>query len=179
LSTNPTQARFAGGASLESLYRRYSNRLRRYVARAFGAGPPDPDDVVHAAFEKFACVENKAQIGNPEAFLKKTARNYVLDQRRRDKVRSDHAAETLYLSDDGDDLNAERVISAKERWEILERAIRSMDSRRRDVLIMNRIHGISFAEIARFRGFSPSLAKQLFAQALVICERALREAGAE
>jgi RNA polymerase sigma-70 factor (ECF subfamily) len=179
LSINPTQAQYAELADLEGLYRRYSNALRRYVARAFGAGPPDPEDVVHAAFEKYACVEDKAQVANPEAFLKITARNYVLDQRRRAKVRSDHAAETLCLSDEGDDLNAERVLSAKERWDILERAIRSMDRRRQEVLIMNRIHGISFAEIARLQGFSPSLAKQLFAQALVICERALREGGGE
>lgn len=179
MGTNPTHAPYPEVADLDGLYRRYNNALRGYVARAFGAGPPDPEDVVHAAFEKYACVEDKAQVANPEAFLKITARNYVLDQRRRAKVRSDHAAETLCLTDDGDDLNAERVLSAKERWDILERAIRSMDSRRREVLIMNRIHGISFAEIARLKGFSPSLAKQLCAQALVICERALREASDE
>lgn len=166
-------------AKLDSLYRRHCEALRRYIASTFGAGPPDPEDVVQIAFEKFAGLENPGHVENPAAFLKTTARNYVLDQRRRMKVRADHARSERDTSGESDDVDAERVLVGRERWDILERAIRTMDSRKREVLIMNRIHGLSYAEIARRKGFSQTLAKMLVAEALVQCERALREAGGE
>ena len=167
------------GGEVDRLYRAYKDRLRRYVARSFGAGPPDPEDVVQVAFEKFVAHEDRGSIANPEAFLATSARNYVLDQRRRLKVRADHADGERILGADCDDFDAERVVSAKERWGILERAIQDMDPRRQEILIMNRIHGLSYAEIARRLHCSPTLVKTLAAQALVICERALREADSE
>jgi RNA polymerase sigma-70 factor (ECF subfamily) len=164
---------------VERVYRSYKDRLRRYVAATFGAGPPDPEDVVQAAFEKFAGLEDRTAIANPEAFLTTSARNYVLDQRRRLKVRADYSENERISGADSDDFDAERVISARERWGILENAIRTMDPRRQEVLIMNRIHGLSYAEIARRLSCSQTLVKMLAAQALVLCERALREADGE
>ncbi|MBH0113448.1 sigma-70 family RNA polymerase sigma factor [Novosphingobium sp. YJ-S2-02] len=169
----------ASGEELDRLYRGYRDRLRRYVAASFGPGPPDPEDVVQIAFEKFAVREDRHSIESPEAFLARSARNYVLDQRRRQKVRSDHAEGEKILGAVHDDCDAERVLSAKQRWQILERTIRAMDPRRQQVLIMNRIHGVSYAEIARRLKCSPTLVKMHAAQALVQCERALREAEEE
>jgi RNA polymerase sigma-70 factor (ECF subfamily) len=42
---------------VEALYRRYSVAIRHYLERHFGKGPPDPEDAVHAAFERFARLE--------------------------------------------------------------------------------------------------------------------------
>ena len=100
----------------------------------------------------------------------------MLDQRRRFKVRADYAQREQIFCAEHDDRNAERVLSAKQRWQILERAIRDMEPRRQQILIMNRIHGVSYAEIARRLNCSPTLVKMLAAQALVLCERALRDA---
>lgn len=169
----------SSGGDIERLYRSYKDRLRRYVAATFGTGPPDPEDVVQVAFENFAGREDRETIVNPEAFLTTSARNYVLDQRRRLKVRADHADGERIFGADCDDLDAERVLSARERWKVLENAIQNMDPRRREILIMNRIHGLSYAEIARRIECSQTLVKMLAAQALVICERALREADGE
>jgi RNA polymerase sigma-70 factor (ECF subfamily) len=47
------------------------------------------------------------------------------------------------------------------------------------MLIMNRIHGLSYAEIARQKGCSQTLVKTVVARALVACERALREADGD
>lgn len=167
------------GGDVDRLYREYKDRLRRYVAATFGSGPPDPEDVVQVAFEKFAGREDRESIESPEAFLTTSARNYVLDQRRRLKVRAAYADGEILLGSERDDFDAERVLSAKERWGILERAIQKLDPRRQEILIMNRIHGVSYAEIARRLNCSPTLVKMLAAQALVICERALRETEEE
>ncbi len=161
---------------IDGIYRRHSEGIRRYVLRVFGAGPPDPEDVVQAAFERYALLDDREAIENPSAFLKRSARNYVIDQRRRQTVRATYSQTIIAIGEETDDFDAERVLSAKERWAILERAIRSLDHRRQEMLIMNRIHGISFAEIARRKQCSPTLVKMLVAEALVICHRAVRMA---
>lgn len=138
-------------------------------------GPPDPSDVVQAAFEKFIALENHGDIANPRSFLIASARNCALDQRRRLRVRKDYADEKRAIDTDTDDFDPERVLLAKQQWALLEKAIQRLDARRREVLIMNRIDGLSSAEIARRMGCSATLVKTLLAQALVSCQRALRE----
>ncbi|UIJ46288.1 RNA polymerase sigma factor [Sphingomonas cannabina] len=164
---------------MEFAYRSYREDVRRYIAGTFGAGPPDPEDAVQAAFERFAALSDRARVDNPKAFLIRSARNYVIDQRRRQAVRISYVLSETAVATAVEDRDAERVVSAKERLEIIERTIQTMDPRRQQVVIMNRIHGISCAEIARQLDRSPTLIKALLAEALVLCERALREADGE
>lgn len=161
---------------LEALYRRYGNEIRRYVARHFGLGPPEPDDVVQAAFENLASAPNLAELDNPYTFLVRCTRNYVVDQHRRAKVRADHMASESCLETEIDDLHAERVISSRQRYEIMACAIGSLDERRREMLLMNRVEGLSYAEVARRKGCSVTLVKLLVAEALAACHEALDRA---
>ena len=164
---------------LEVHYRQHRSSIRRYIVQRFGHGPPDPDDAVQAAFERFARVEDKAAIVDPGAFLRRSAHNFVLDHHRAEKVRARHANMEEALGADTDDLDPERVLSARQRLAIIERAIRDMDEKRRDVLIMSRIQGLSSAEIARRLRCSPTLVKMRLAEAVMLCLRALRAAGDE
>jgi RNA polymerase sigma-70 factor (ECF subfamily) len=169
----------AADLGVADLFREHHGSIRRYVARTFGSGPPDPDDVVQAAFEKYASLGEPNGIENPKAFLIRTARNYVLDQRRRQSVRSSYAQSVQSEDSSNDDFDGERVLTAKQRWRVLEDAIRKLDRRHQEMLIMNRIHGLSYAEIARQKGCSQTLVKTVVARALVACERALREADGD
>jgi RNA polymerase sigma factor (sigma-70 family) len=162
-------------SEIDDLYRQHRDAVQRYVLHAFGAGPPDPADVAHAAFERFIAIEHREEIANPRAFLIASARNYVLDQRRRFKVRNDYANDVRLGGDISDDFDPERVLLAKQQWQTLQRAIEELDPRRRDILMMNRMQGLSSAEIARRIGCSATLVKTLLAQALVVCQRVLRE----
>jgi RNA polymerase sigma-70 factor (ECF subfamily) len=146
-------------ALVEQIYRRHWAELCRYARRAFGAGPPEPEEVAH-----------------PRAFLYQCARNVVLDQRRRDAVRARADGEVQALSgcDGPVVLDAERVLSGKERLQIVEAAIRVMEAKRRRVLVMHAIHGLGYSEIARREGLSPTRVTQLVASAVAECERALR-----
>jgi RNA polymerase sigma-70 factor (ECF subfamily) len=168
-----------GVEGLDLAYRSHREDIRRYIARTFGAGPPDPEDAVQAAFERYAAIPDRARVENPKAFLIRSARNYVIDQRRRHAVRASYVADEAGTATQAEDRDAERVLSAKERLEIIERTIQTMDPRRQQVLIMNRIHGISCVEIARQLNRSPTLVKTMLAEALTLCERALRQADGE
>ena len=149
---------------LAELYRNHGERLKRYVIRSFGAGPPDPDDVVQAVFVRFAVARLSQPIANPQAFLFSMARNQVIDERRRQAVRTRHARDGAWLAERSDDIDAERVLEAKQRLAAVEAAVETLDPRSREMLLMNRIHGFNCAEIARRRGCSPTLVKQIIAR---------------
>lgn len=164
---------------LSELYRLYRIELVRFVLRTFGEGPPDPEDAAQAAFEHYAALAQPNLIGNPRAFLYRSARNYVIDQKRRMKVRARFAksADAEQIVGSTDELHAERVLDARERLSILNAAIRNLEPRLRDALILSRIHELSYAEVARRTRTSETQAKRLVALAVQACQRALREAG--
>ena len=164
---------------LAELYRRHLSELTRYIARTFGAGPPDPEDVVQEAFAQFAALENPHAVENPRAFLYRSAHNLVVDHHRRRLVRNRFAREQAPAAgaETSDDRDAERVLSARQRLSIVERAIRDMEPRRRTVFVLNRIHELSYAEISRRLRMPETTVKRLVAAAIVECERSLRAHG--
>lgn len=158
---------------LERLYYRHRAEIVRFLTRTFGEGPPDPEDVVQAVFERFAMIARVEQVQNARAFLFRSARNFVIDERRRQAVRSEFVAAAIALADRSDDLDAERVLHSRQNWAAIEAAIGQLDARSREMLLMNRIHGLGYAEIARQKGCSATLVKAVIARALVACHHAL------
>jgi len=168
----------AARLTLAGLYHRYWAELTAYARRTFGAGPPEPEDIVQGAFARYAAMDEDARVANPRAFLYRTAHNIVMDYRRREAVRarlSDQVA-LLDVSEGPANLDAERVLSARQRLAIVDAAVRAMEPRRRKVLIMHAIHGLNLSEIGRRMKISPTRATQLFAEAVAICNTALRDA---
>jgi RNA polymerase sigma-70 factor (ECF subfamily) len=164
---------------LAELYSRHLSELTRYIAKTFGAGPPEPEDVVQEAFAQFAALENPHAVENPRAFLYRSAHNLVVDHHRRHLVRNRFAREqaSTTAAETSDDRDAERVSSARQRLSIVERAIRDMEPRRRTVFVLNRIHELSYAEISRRLRMPETTVKRLVAGAIVECERSLRAHG--
>lgn len=134
---------------------------------------------MQAAFERFARLEGRSEIHDPAAFLRRSAHNFVLDYHRAERVRSNHANLAVTTESVTDDRDPERVLSGRERFAIIKQAILDMDEKRRDVLLMSRIEGLSSAEIARRLGCSPTLVKMRLAEAVMLCHQALRAAEGE
>ena len=185
---NSAPAKIAAGAmssarreALDRLFQRHWNEIVAYVARAFGKGPPDPEDAAQSAFAQYAALEEPERIVNPRAFLYRSAGNYVLDFKRRAKTRArfEASAEAEILMGGSNELTPERVLSAKERAEILEKAVLSLKPRHREALLLNRLHGMSYAQIARAKGVSETEARRLVAMAVRICDQALLAAESE
>lgn len=165
----------AAAGALNDLYRQHFSALSAFVRHKFGAGPPDPEDVAQAAFERYAALPNRGEIRNPKAFLYRCARNYVIDHRRRQAVSMRLAAEVESLNPTGGSADGDpaRVLEAREELAAVLAAVESLDARRREVLILNSIEGLSCAEIARRMGLSQTRVVQLYAQAIAACAKAL------
>jgi len=158
------------------LYRKYRSELCRYVTRTFGRGPPEPEDVVQSAFARYAALVDPGAVENPRAFLYRTAHNVAVEHFRHEATRSRHDSSIVIDSGFTDELDGERVLLARERYRILHDTIERMDTRRRTLLIMNRVHELSFAEIARRTGMSQTQVKRLVADAIVQCNEVLERA---
>lgn len=161
--------------ALDGLYQRHWKEIVFYIRRAFGEGPPDPEDAAQQAFAQYAALAEPERVNNPRAFLYRSAANFVLTFKRRNRTRVRFAlsAEAQFFFGGADEITAERVISAKERAAILERAIGALKARHRDALIMNRIQGMTYLEIAQALKVSETEARRLVTVALKQCDRAM------
>jgi len=160
---------------LEQVYKQHWRNLIGYLYTKYGSGPPDPEDVAQATFVKFAKLDDPFSIKNPKAFLYRVARNITVDSQRKRQTHTSYAqSEVLWQADSMvDDLTAENVLLEKERLQIFEKTIEKLPTERRKLLIMNRVHNLSYAEIARRTNIPVTTVKRHVALAMANCVEAM------
>lgn len=161
-----------GVTDLDALYRGHFSDLCAYVRRQFGPGPPDPEDVAQQAFVRLSVFTDTVQ--NIGSFLRKTARNLVIDHYRGSLRTSLVHRDVTILEEEYADFSPEHVLSNKEELLMLSRAIDNLRPNERVALLMHRVDGASFAEIATHLGVSHSGARLLVSRAF---ERCVAEVG--
>lgn len=171
------QSQLLPWAGIEALYERHASNLRAYLTKLLGSGPPDPDDVVQAAFEKVSTVDHLDQIKSPHAFLWRTAQNIVASEFRSASVRDRHAGNVtdVFYSNGGSSLGPERVLLAKKELSAVLRAVEAMPSARRTVLLLHRVEGLSLVEISQRLGLSRSAVYKRLALAMTELHNALNK----
>lgn len=163
----------SAGDPVERAYRRHWDELCRYVRRSFGAGPPDPEDVAQAAFARFAAAD-RSLIDNERAYLFRTAHNIAIDARRRDHTAEAGLTVLTLEAEARHDPGPENVIVAREELARLDAALDSLKPKHRKALLMHRLDGLSFAEIARRMDISPSGARKLVEEGYAACMKAMK-----
>ncbi|WP_116367947.1 RNA polymerase sigma factor [Parahaliea mediterranea] len=159
---------------LARLFKNNRQELCHYLRARYGAGSPDPEDVVQTAFLKLSQLENLHRLRNPKAFLYRVARNHLIDGRRHQATCQRYLdAEQRCVTETGSDSDPANVLQSEQDAAVLERTIMSMDARERDFLLLFRIHGLSYTEIARRSGMSRNGVKMVIARAMTVCESAL------
>ena len=162
-------------ARLKQLYERYWTDLCRHIRAKFGAGPHDPQDVAQSAFARYLSIDDQEAVENPRAFLYTTARNIALDVTRHHKHVTRHSLDAAL--DEGaqtiDECSPERIALARERAAALSAAIESLPRRQRQALLLNRLHDLSYSEIAERIGSSKSDVRRQIVRALETIEAAL------
>lgn len=166
---------------LSELYLRHRRELVGFVRRQFGAGPPDPEDVVQQAFANLAALPADAALRNPRAFLYRTAHNIAINHCNRERIGRrflEPAPAPEEVREAREDFDPEVVQMGREDYSLIEQAIRAMPARRRRFLLLNRIDGMSFADIARREGLSESAVRKQVVLAVQECGAALLRAAA-
>lgn len=141
---------------LAKLYADNIGELTGYLRKAFGDGPPDPEDVAQEAFQKLAQQDDLSVIDNLRAFLWRTARNLTLTYRRQTEVRSkfDFEIEHLLFAVGGPGFSPENVLEVKEQLLIIKSVLEKMPARRRKAFLWHRVEGQSFSHVGRRLGIN-------------------------
>jgi RNA polymerase sigma factor (sigma-70 family) len=152
--------------------------LERRLTRRLGSADL-ASDVLH---ETFLRVEGLSEIGpvrNPKAYLLRIALNIANDRRRAESRRLT-AGEVDCLLDIPDDRpDAERVIEDRSEVELLKRAIAELPARRRRVLLLARVEGLSNREIAQQFGVTVRTVETDLKQAVEHCAERLKRSSSD
>ena len=163
---------------LAKLYRDYAGQLSLTLRRMFGDGPPDPDDIAQAAFERLIARGDLSSISNLKAFVWRTARNLFLNEKDRETTRSrhDYEIEHLFFPMRGYDSTPETVISAREQINAVNAVLRTMPEMRRRAFMLHRVDGLSIADVGRRLGISRPAASRHVSRAIADIDAAFAAA---
>jgi RNA polymerase sigma factor (sigma-70 family) len=160
-------------AEIADTYLQYSEELCRGVIKKFSLNRTEAEDVVQTAFIRYT--ESAAPVLNARAFLYKVCSNIAIDQIRRRDVQNGYARSVAEMEFESvGEIGPERRMEARQRLDIISRALCTMPEKRRKLLMMNRFDGLSYAEIARRVNLSETVVRKHIAKALAGCQCALQ-----
>lgn len=162
--------------NLSTIYADEQSRLRRHLIRR-GLSAPAAADIVQDAFVKLLRAP-KDDIRDVRAYLRRAAETIAIDDWRRQR-RSDSVIDSAGYQQDvvADSAPApDAAIMAREEQAALVAAIEALPPRCREVLLLHRFEGLSYAEIAQRLGISRNTVMVHLANAMSALRRRLRDA---
>lgn len=146
---------------LDSLYRAESHWLIGFLRRRFGR--EEAEDLAQETFVRAAGAT--VELRNPRAFLAKVALNTARDAARRKAVRPVLTSEDPRAATPADQIEAL----------LLKQVILSLPPREREVFLLSRFGGLTYAEIAHRCGISVKTVEARMTKALAMCTARMRD----
>lgn len=130
-------------------YEDLKSRLARRLGSSELAG-----DALQDTFLRLECAGEIGPVGNPDAYLFRTALNVAADHRRAERRRltSVEIEAVLDLADETP--NPARITEARSDIEALRRALAELPSRRREIFLAAWLYGVPRQQIADHFGVS-------------------------
>lgn len=159
------------------LYESYAAQLSITLRNLYGDGPPDPDDIAQAAFQRVMERGNIGSINNLKAFIWRTARNLVFKAHRASETRTkyDFEIDSLFFPMKSDELTPDRVIIAREQLQAINKVLLQMPAKRRRAFLLHRMNGLTVSAVARRLGVSRSTADEHIVRAAADINRLFLE----
>ena len=161
--------RLASGdvAALDAVLTRFWSPLLQYLIGLLGSREA-AEDIAQETF--FRLWQRRAMLrvdGSLRGFIYQVARNLAISEQRRARV-SERAANAM-----SQDEIAVAYVELKDDHPELERAISALPERRREILLLHSVHGLSYKEIAGLLGIAPQTVANQFSSALASLRLAL------
>ncbi|MGQ9370132.1 RNA polymerase sigma factor [Azospirillum sp. ST 5-10] len=153
--------------ALAQLFAVERSRVVRLVGRMVGCRATAED----LAQDAFLRLWNRADPVVDAGYLFRTAQNLAIDHLRAQRARADHGAVPEEVPDDG--APADHAVAAREELEALRDALSTLPERTQRVFLLNRLDGLTYAEIATALGVSVSTVEKDMIRALDRCRRRL------
>jgi RNA polymerase sigma-70 factor (ECF subfamily) len=146
----------------------YFRRLQKLLLRR-GRSREDAEDLIQEAFLRMQeYCGNGGEVHKPEHFLVRTVLRLAINARRdahRDLYVDQNVEELTFVIDANP--MPDELLAADECLERMRDALNAVSPRTRDVFFMNRLDGLTYAQIARQMRLSISAIEKHMASALV------------
>ena len=143
----------AANAALAGLYQAHASELHGFARRRVGR--QEAEDVVQDAYLHLLQRGTAATLEQPRAYLFRTAANLAVDFARKAKIRLRHAGEAFDLGANAvAPANPEDSTSAAMELARLHDSLSKLPPLCRDAFLLNRVEGLTHAEIAGRLGVS-------------------------
>jgi RNA polymerase sigma factor (sigma-70 family) len=154
----------ASHEQLAGMYRARAGMLRRYLRGRF-RGSDEGEDLVQDTFLRLASQGSLARIKNPDAYLKRTLRNLLIDRARRAKARPTlvgmEGNEPSVRADQADGLEYAEM---RVRYRAI---VEQLPPRTREVFLLHRVEDCSVKDIAARLEISTRTVEWHVAQAIL------------
>lgn len=154
-----------GGIDIDRLYRAQAPRLRRFFARR--VAHDDVLDLVQESFRRLIGIAtaHRGRIDSPEAYLQQVAGNILRDMAKSaaEKAEQSRSAyeEAVIVGPDPLPLLEDRDLLVR-----IDEALAKLKPKTREIFMMHRLDGLSYAEIADRKGMSVKGVEYQLAKAL-------------
>ena len=156
--------------SLDALYREHAARLLRFFSRR--AGTSEAPDLVHEAFVRMAGNHPgfAREIDSPGAYLTRIATNLLRD-RAKMAVRRSAAFHSSYDDEEHSGVDPHQLLDHREKLAKLDAGVQRLNRRTRQIFLLHRVEGLTYAQIAEEMGMSVKGVKKQMMKALLHLRR--------
>ncbi|MFV3129028.1 sigma-70 family RNA polymerase sigma factor [Niveispirillum sp. KHB5.9] len=155
----------------DAFYRDHANWLAVWLRRHARCGHRAAD-LAQDTFCRLLERPDLSMPDNPRRYLATVARRLLIDDSRRQASERAFLEAYCLLLDGEEAPSPERVAMAVAELAALARLLEELPPKPRRAFLLNRLDGLSYAEISAELGVSVSMVKQYLARALAHCYRA-------
>jgi len=162
------------GDRIDHLFRAQAPRLLRFLTRHVG-GRDEAADLVQESFLRLVrSTSHQPLPQNPEAYLRRIARNLVLDRAKQGRIQASHGHAPLNeeLIADPSPGPAE-ILEAQDLLSRYEAALSRLRPKTRRIFLLHRRDGLTYGQIGQETGLSVSGVEKHMMKAIAHIDRAL------
>jgi RNA polymerase sigma factor (sigma-70 family) len=161
---------------LKGLFQKHAKALHSFLLRK-SRDPQLAADLTQESFLRLAEQRGGERIDNSPAYLFRTASNLLIDhQRQQIRRKTDLVGEDVLFEVEAGGSSLDEITAARQSVERLQHAIGELPPRTQEIFRLNRIEGLTHAQVARELGISDSSVQKHLARALAHVMERLVEA---
>ncbi|HAA41621.1 MAG TPA: RNA polymerase subunit sigma-70 [Pseudomonas sp.] len=160
---------------LKGLFLKHADTLRGYLARKV-RDPQLAADLVQESFLRLAEKPAGERIDNSQGYLYRTASNLLIDHIRQEARRKTDSVPHEALAEIEDEVaGLEAQAMAQQQRQALKQALAELPERTQQIFLLNRIEGMTHAQVARHLDISDSSVQKHLAKALAYVMQRLQD----
>jgi len=151
--------------NLDELFQTHEKELKRYLYRKLSCAET-ADDLIQETFLRIAERHSHVDFHNVRAYLYRIAQNLLIDHFRRERRQQTYP--------DDSQPSVEDDISGRQKLALLRKALLDLPLLTQRIFELNRMEGLTYAEVAQRLGVSESTVQKHLARGLCHAMKALK-----